>query len=196
MAFYETYEEFEQQSLSAETETVSSSESLGFNPVILQVTESGTPLMLKTRTELIEGVMPPSKGGTGIDVLRGGRFIASNVDGTSFEEVDIPVEYLSGLTSNVQDRLDNLRVYTLKVTTGSWGSDSNGYYKEFNLKGIKSTDNPIIGLILKSDTSDAVENEKYAYSCIDKVDILDNKVKFRCFDEVPTSEISLSFICM
>ena len=38
MAFYETYEEFEQQSLSAETETVSSSESLGFNPVILQVT--------------------------------------------------------------------------------------------------------------------------------------------------------------
>lgn len=191
-----TYETFEEQTLQDTPVAVQSSQSLNFVPVILQEAGSGTPLMLRTRTELIEGIMPASKGGTGIDTLQGGRFIASNVDGTSLEEVDIPVQYLSGLKSNVQEKLDGLRAYTLVVTTGSWVSDSNGYYKEFTLKGIKSTDNPIIGLLIQSDTSTEVEKEKYAYSCIDKADILDDKVKFRCFDEVPTKEITLNFVCM
>lgn len=191
-----TYETFEEQTLQSTPVAVQSSQALDFVPVILQEAGSGTPLMLRTRTELIEGIMPASKGGTGIDTLQGGRFIASNVDGTSLEEVDIPVQYLSGLKSNVQEKLDGLRAYTLVVTTGSWVSDSNGYYKEFALEGIKSTDNPIIGLLIQSDTSTEVEKEKYAYSCIDKADILDNKVKFRCFDEVPTKEITLNFVCM
>lgn len=191
-----TYETFEEQTLQDTPVAVQSSQALNFVPVILQEAGSGTPLMLRTRTELIEGIMPASKGGTGIDTLQGGRFIASNVDGTSLEEVDIPVQYLSGLKSNVQEKLDGLRAYTLVVTTGSWVSDSNGYYKEFTLKGIKSTDNPIIGLLIQSDTSTEVEKEKYAYSCIDKADILDDKVKFRCFDEVPTKEITLNFVCM
>lgn len=191
-----TYETFEEQTLQTTPVAVQSSQALGFIPVTLQETESGTPLMLRTRTELIEGVMPASKGGTGIDELQGGRFIASNVDGTALEEVDIPIQYLSGLKTNIQDKLDGLRVYTLVVTTGSWISDSNGYYKEFTLTGIKSTDNPIIGLLIQSNTSTEVEKEKYAYSCIDKVDVLDNKVKFRCFDEAPTKEITLNFVCM
>ena len=190
-----TYESVEDQALQT-TSAIQSSAVSDFVPVVLQEVGSGIPLILKTRTEFIEGILPTTKGGTGLGELVGKRLIASNVDGSSFEEVDILVKHLSGLRENVQDKLDSLRSYTLAVTTGGWISDNNGYYKEFTITGIKSTDNPIVGLIVNSTTSSDVEKEKYAYSCIDKVDTSTDKVVFRCFDEVPTKEITLLFVCM
>lgn len=192
MATYESYREQTTQSDSV----IQSSQSSTFIPVILQESDYGIPLMLRTRTELIDGTLPISKGGTGISNLQGARLIASNVDGTSFEEVDIPIEYLYGLDSNIQEKLNNLRNYTIVVTSEDWVPDDNGYYKEISLNGIKSTDNPMIGLLIQSDTDTEIEEERYAYSCIDKVEIFDNNIKLYCSDEAPTKNITLRIACV
>lgn len=167
-----------------------------FKVTTLMESDTNAPLHIKTRTEFIDGTLGISKGGTGINTLEGKRLIASNIDGTSLEEIDVGLEYFSGLRTNIQDKLDSIRSFSVDVTVDDWNTDSDGYYKEITVNDIKSTDNPIIGLTTKSTSVDGVESEKYAYSCIDKVTVLDNKVIFRCFEEIPTVDISLIFVCV
>lgn len=191
-----TYETVADQVLQSSVTAIRSSAISGFILANLEESDSGTPLLVKTRPELIDGTMPIGKGGTGIDELRGKRLIASNADGTSFEEVDVLLEYFSGLRTNIQDKLDTLRNFIVNLSTSEWVSDSNGYYKEIAVENITSADNPFIGLAIQSTTSSEVEKEKYAYSCIDNVTVNDGKVTFRCFDETPSMDISLIFVCM
>lgn len=167
-----------------------------FLPVVLQELDNGKPIMLKTRTELIEGTLPTSKGGTGISKLDGKRLIASNTDGSSLEEVDVLIEHLAGLNTNVQKKLDSIRSYQLSLSTEEWSTDDIGYYKEVEVLGILPTDNPLIGLSISSTTTDDIETEKYSYSCIDKIDTDTDKVIIHCFDETPTTDINLVIVCI
>lgn len=193
MATYETVGDNTSEVLPV---TLRTSEVSEFIPVNLEETDNGTPIIIKTKAELIDGIMGLAKGGTGINSLKGKRLIASNADGTSFEEVDVLLEHFSGLHVNIQDKLDSLRSFSVDVSIDNWVSNNNGYSKEVIINGIRLTDNPIIGLITKATSATDVKSEKYAYSCIDKVDINDNSVVIHCFDEIPTVNISLLFICI
>lgn len=165
-------------------------------PVELEEMESGTPLFSKTSTTLIEGVLPSTKGGTGIDELTGSRIIASNVDGTSFEEVDVSIKHLFGLRVNVQDKLDSIRTYITTIAPDDWVFEDTMYHKEVSLSGITSNDYPIIGLSIQSSNPTDIESEKYAYSCIDRVSTGTDKVTFYCFYEAPSTEITLTLTCV
>lgn len=159
---------------------------------------NGTSLMFKTRIECLEGVLPVSKGGTGIHKLVGSKMIASSVDGTTFEEIDVPVEYLSGLKENVQDKLSSIRSYSLTIPTGesNWVSETVGYSQTFTVSGILETDNPIIGLQSSSLDNASLFNEQYAYGCIDAVTTGNNTVTIYCFEEIPGTEITISISCI
>lgn len=193
MATYETVGDNASDVLST---TIRSSGVSEFIPVNLEETDNGIPILIRAKAELIDGIMGLAKGGTGIDSLKGKRLIASNTDGTSFEEVDVLLEHLSGLHVNIQDKLDSLRSFSVDVPTDNWTSDSNGYSKEVIVNDIKSTDNPIIGLITRATSATDIKSEKYAYSCIDRVVVNDNSVVFQCFDEIPSTNISLLFVCV
>lgn len=190
MAVYESIDNTSTKSV------LKSSDNFEFVPVLLQEVDGSTPLMIRTRTELIDGVLPTTKGGTGINKLDGKRLIASNVDGSSLEEVDVLIEHLSGLNTNIQKKLDTIRSYSLPITTEDWLTGDNGFYKEFELLGIQPTDNPLIGLSTSSSTITDIDNEKYSYSCIDKIDTDTDKIIIHCFEEKPTVNINLSIVCI
>lgn len=196
MCAYETTAESKSaRSLSA----VSSSE---FR-IVKPQSDDGTPLMIETLAECIVGVIPTSKGGTGLSELEGNKLIASSKDGNFLEEIEVPINHLSGLKENIQSKLDSIRSYTLPITADSslWNSTvsddgTTTYFKEFPLEGIKSTDNPIIGLKLSSNTKEGIAKEQYAYSCMSLVNTEDDKLIVYCFDEIPTVDITICLTCV
>lgn len=167
------------------------------NEFIVAPSDSNDNMSLpKTRAECTEGIMPVSKGGTGITELHGNKLIASNTDGSFFEEVDINVSNLSGIKENIQDKLDQIRTFIVSIPSSTnWTNSTNKYLAEIPLEGIKSTDNPIVGLMTQSATLSGVDNENYAYSCIDSLTTKDNTIVLTCFEEIPKTSIKLILSC-
>lgn len=165
--------------------------------------EEGKSLLFKTRTECIDGVLPISKGGTGLPELSGSKIIASSSSGSSFEEIEVPVRCLSGLRENIQDRLDSIKSYyiTIDSTASTWSDNmidgvQNGYYKTIAVNGIKESDEPIVCLKTISNDRDGIEQEQYAASCIDIVTTGDDSIIVYCLEELPSVNVLLKLICI
>lgn len=167
----------------------------------------GTPLLCRTRTECIDGVLPVTKGGTGITNITGSKLMASCADGISLEEIDVPVNHLSGLRGNIQSLIDGkedaIRTYVVSVSnsSSSWtsatDSDSTTYYKRtITVNGILSTDNPITGLYLGSSNASGVDSEKIAFGCIDFIETNNNSITLYCYGDKPTSAFQIYLVCI
>ena len=180
--------------------------SSGFKIVTPQGND-GIPLLFRTRTECIEGILPISKGGTGISEITGSKLIASSVSGSSLEEIDIPVSYLSGLTGNIQSILntkeDSIRSYSVNVTStkSSWTSHTdNGvvqyWSKVIPLSGITENDNPLVSLIPSSSSKDGIVAEQYAFSCMNHLITSNGSITIYCFDDLPSTDFIIQLICV
>ena len=156
----------------------------------------GKTLVFKTRTEAIEGTLPISKGGTGITDLDGGKLIASNETGELFEEVDIPVSAFKGLQGNIQDQIDSKRTYTVTVPTSGWTSITGGFKQTVTVSGITGDDNPLVGLKTTGTNTTTISNEKYAFSCLDRVETTTNAIVLYCYSEKPSINITLQLTCV
>lgn len=172
--------------------------------IVTPQSDDGTPLMIKTLAECIEGVLPISKGGTGISELEGGNLVASGEDGISLEEVDVPVKHLAGLKENVQKKLDSIRSYIVEINSNgiwdtniSYDDDSESYIEQtIELPGIRETDNPMVGLKNMSTTSNGIKKEQDAYSCIDMLITNNDSVSIRCFGDPPDTNLTLWLTCV
>lgn len=180
--------------------------SSGFRIVTPQ-DDKGTPLLCRTRTECIDGVLPVTKGGTGITNIIGSKLIASCADGISLEEIEVPVDYLSGLTGNIQSLLnakaDSIRTFEVPVSNDSnaWttvtDSDSNQYKtRSIPVTGILATDNPITGLQVTSTTKTGIESEEFAFSCVDVVETFNGSIRLNCYGDIPTAAFTMSLTCI
>lgn len=204
MATYETTDEQETGVVEEviyepkSTKSTPTVRSLGndFAFVIAENPETHTQILLKTRSELVEGVFPVKKGGTGIDSVVGGKLIASNTDGSALEEVDIEVSHFSRLKGNIQDQLDRVRNYTLVVPTTGWELSNGIYSQTFTIKGILESDNPTVGLISTSTDNEQILLEQAAYCCIDVIITNNNSITIYCYNDTPSTEFSININCI
>ena len=163
---------------------------------VVPTDSDGKTLVIKTRAESIEGTLGVSKGGTGISELDGGKLIASNEDGKFFEEVDVPVSAFRGLKGNIQDQINKTRSYLVTIPSASWETISDGFKQTVTVNGITENDNPIVGLKPVGTDSITISNEKYAFSCLDKVETINNAIILYCYSEKPTMNITLQLTCV
>lgn len=64
------------------------------------------PISVIAQARDIDGVIPISKGGSGLSKIEGGKLLASSESGAFFEEIDVNPHHLSGITENIQFQLD------------------------------------------------------------------------------------------
>lgn len=156
------------------------------------------PLIL---TNMISGVLPTTKGGTGINELTGGKLLASNVDGSRLEEINVDVQKLSGLNGNIQEQLTSLdtksKTLVVNVPVTGWESntDSDGYVQTLSVPGITVNDNPVVGLVSTATTASDLKAERMAYACIDRISTANESITIECFENVPTHVFSISLHC-
>lgn len=189
MALYET-------ATQATTTSASASIDLTNAYFVTPMNSDGKAMLIRTRAEMLEGTLPISKGGTGLSELDGGKLIASSVDGKLFEEVDVNVSLFKGLTGNIQSQLNKSRSYIVSVPSSGWKTITGGYQQSVTVNGITSSDTPIVGLKPTGTTSATVNNEKYAFSCIDKAETGTNSITLTCYDEKPTANITIQLTCV
>lgn len=163
---------------------------------VTPINSDGKTLVIKTRAEVLEGTLAVSKGGTGINELDGGKLIASNEDGKLFEEVDVPVSIFKGLKGNIQEQINKTRSYLATIPAASWTTISGGFKQTVIVSGITENDNPIVGLKPVGTDSLTISNEKYAFSCLDKVETTNNAIVLYCYNEKPTMNITLQLTCV
>ena len=150
--------------------------------------ENGNPMYPKASLRNVRGVLPVSKGGSGINELTGGKLIASSEDGDFMEEIDVDVKTLF-------DKLRSNRTYNVNVVSSNWVNTSDGYENEIVVNGITGEDNPIVSLIGNTDSAN-YNLILEAYSNVDKVVTSDNKIVLVAYDSVPTKDFSIKLICV
>lgn len=164
---------------------------------VTPINSDGKALVIKTRAEGIEGVLPVSKGGTGINELEGGKIIASNENGIFFEEVDVPVSIFKGIKGNIQNQIDSVRSYLVTIRKDNWVSISTGGFKQtITVNGIGDDDNPIVGIKTTGTDSETIANEKYAFSCLDRLETTPNTIALYCYNEKPGIDFTILLSCV
>lgn len=147
-------------------------------------------------TNMISGVLPVGKGGTGLDSLSGGRLLASNQDGTLLEELDLEVNLFEGLTENVQVQLNKSRRYLVNVPNTTWSGDATaGFTKSVTVHGMTANDNPIVGFVPTGTTADELKAEREAYGCMDIISTSKDSITIKCLTKAPTSAFKISILC-
>ena len=138
------------------------------------------PISVIAQARDIDGVIPISKGGSGLSKIEGGKLLASSESGAFFEEIDVNPHHLSGITENIQFQLDGFgkqlenvpRLYQVQIPVGDWENvDDGGLKKTLPVMGIKESDKPIVGLVLSSKDMDVIVNERIAFSNITIIDV-------------------------
>jgi hypothetical protein len=148
-------------------------------------------------TNMVSGVLPISKGGTGLESLEGGKLLASNEDGSLLEEIDVNVQSFAGLKGNVENRLNETRRYVVDIPSTGWkeNESGDGYYQTFDVKGMTGNDNPVVGLVSVATTDETLKLERTSYGCIDNITTDTDKITVYCFTSVPTNLITISVNC-
>ena len=86
---------------------------------------------------------------------------------------------------------------SVSVPTASWSAqaDSSGssyYYKKITVSGTKSTGQPLVDVVLPSNSVSEAMKALEAYRCVDKIVVGDNYIELYCFEVVPTSAFTLT----
>lgn len=194
-----TYESANVESVEVEQSTLSEplSQSGALPIVNIPVVLVGGRIYPMIYTNMMSGVLPVKKGGTGLDSLSGGRLLASNENGTLLEEIDVGVDLFSGLKENIQDQLNRTRSYVVTVPATGWSYDSTTgeYSKTIAVKGITADDNPVVGFTSSATTVDALKAERLAFECMDIVTTAKDSITIKCLSDAPQSSFSISIIC-
>jgi len=194
MASYENIEEEESEELLG-TPLRSSGALPVMNMPVAVVGENTYPVVL---ANLVKGTMPVQRGGTGLNDLDGGKLIASSENGIMLEEIDVPVSHFAGLSANIEERLKKVRSYNVAIPTTGWSVASgagDGFQQTISVPGMTSSDNPVVGLNSAATTTSALEAERRAYDCIDRIDTGNDSITVYCFKTAPTTSFSIRIQC-
>jgi hypothetical protein len=194
--------EEEQQTSLKSVRTLSATPNQAMPLMQMPVVEIDGVMYPVIKTNMVTGVLPVAKGGTGIEELTGGKLLASNEDGSLFEEVNVDVQKLSGLSGNIQSQINTLngksRTLVANVPTTGWVTNTHGagYMQTITVNGITVDDNPVVGLVTTASTTNDLKAERMAYACIDKISTDNGSITIECFEKAPTHVFSISLHCI
>ena len=137
-----------------------------------------------------EGAVPIANGGTGATTVAGAR----NALGLGNTEGAVPIANGGTGATNASDARSNLgaasRVsYTATITT-AWTGSSAPYTQDVTVSGILASDCPHIAPVYSS-TLETALLEKEAWSMVSKAETSDGSIMFTCFEDKPSTEISI-----
>lgn len=101
---------------------------------------------------------------------------------------------------NVQDALKTVdsdltgiaheTTLTAKITASNFKTVGSHYEAKINVTGIKETDNPVIGLLLSSDESKAIE-EMESWGCINRITCGNGFLNAICYEDTPDADFNI-----
>lgn len=76
----------------------------------------------------------------------------------------------------------------------SWSTNSSGGYTQtVSVSGIKSTDVPVVGVVLSEDTASA-KLQGSAFAKVNRITTSDNQIKLYCYNYSPTTTFTLQLL--
>lgn len=99
------------------------------------------------------------------------------------------IRYGSGSTWQAWEKVGVTAEYTATLST-SWTGSSAPYSQNVTVTGIKSSDNPIVDVVLSSTTSTA-KNQLEAWGCVSRITTSSNQITAYCLEDKPTTSIPI-----
>lgn len=115
------------------------------------------------------GIIPIAKGGTG-ETTAAAALTALGAATAALYTVSIPVNW-----------------------TESEVNDATQYTQTITVSGIKSTDVPVVGVILSSDVSAAVLQGK-AFANVNRITTANNSITLYCYSQKPTTAVTIQLL--
>lgn len=136
------------------------------------------------------GALPIENGGTGATTVEAAR----NVLGLGNTSGALPIANGGTGATNASDARSNLgaasRVSYTAAITIDWTGSSAPYMQVVSVSGILATDCPHITPVYSS-TLETALLEKEAWSMVSKAETSDGSIMFTCFEDKPSTEISI-----
>ena len=141
------------------------------------------------------GAVPIANGGTGATTVADAR----NALGLGNTSGAVPIANGGTGATNASDARSNLgaasRVsYTATITT-AWTGSSAPYTQDVSISGILESDTPHITPVYSSTLVTALA-QKEAWSMVSKAEASDGIITFTCFEDKPSTEISIQIEVM
>lgn len=163
--------------------------------------------VLKTQSSGEGGVvtvdpMDPSLGGTGFNNLTDlaneiARLLGYTQSGSSYI---VPItKGGTGATSATAARTAlgaaSVALYTATIDTTWSGSTTAGFTKTVTVSGIAATDRPVVGVVLSSDRTAAM-NQGQAFACINRITTATNSITLYAYTTKPTTAINIQLLAV
>jgi hypothetical protein len=84
-------------------------------------------------------------------------------------------------------------LYTVSIPVSWSDNDSGGYIQTVTVNGIKSTDVPVVGLVMSSDVSAATLQGK-AFANVNRITTATNSITLYCFSTKPTTAVTIQLL--
>jgi hypothetical protein len=136
-------------------------------------------LALKATVEAVDGKLSKSGGTMSGNLNMGSKKITSLATPTSNTDAATK-SYVDGKYLFVEN----------VVLTTEWVGETAPYTQEISVSNIKSTDHPHISPIY-SETLDTAKLQMDAWGLVSKAEAMSGKIKFTCFYDKPTVEITM-----
>lgn len=147
---------------------------------------------------------PPEMGGTGFDNLQDlaneiAKLLGFTVTGEgSSANVVVPITKGGTGKTTAAAALAALggasaAWYSVNIPV-SWSTNSSGGYTQtVTVSGIKSSDVPVVGVVLSEDTASA-KLQGAAFAKVNRITTADNQIKLYCYNTSPTTTFTLQLL--
>lgn len=160
---------------------------LNGQPVFGTVTDPGTGEQVPST------VLPPERGGTGVDTLQKLAQVLG-VDGK------IGIQKGGTGANTAAEALKNLGAassitFTVAIPVSWQAYASGGYYQVINVAGMTVNDNPVVDILLSTDIA-ASKLQLEAWACVSLIKTQNGSIEVYCFDKAPTVAMTVQMLCV
>lgn len=154
--------------------------------------------------EVTPNPLDPSLGGTGFNNLNDlankiAEILGITTGGSGGDPgtLVIPIEKGGTGKTTASDALAALggasvALYNVNVPT-SWSAASTGFTQTVTLSGIKSTDVPVVGVVLSSDAASAQLQGK-AFACVNRITTADGSITLYAYSTQPSQTFTIQLL--
>lgn len=87
------------------------------------------------------------------------------------------------------------KLFTAAIDTSWSGNATNGFTKTVAVTGMKNTDVPVVGVVLSSDKTSAV-NQGKAFACINRITTANDSITLYAYSTQPTTAINIQLLAV